>query len=190
MYSWTNNPLSSLILRVCCQGLKNLFSWKTEIQFLKNWNSRNLLNYDTWLVSYKNKKRATSDGIWEDRSGQEVFCRKGVLKNFCKIYRKTPTVPECLRPATLLKKRVWHRCFPVNFTKFLGTPIFIENLWWLFLKKNNSLVSISIPHPFPRAGNMMSNIFWTAWIMYWCFLECDQDALQGLDNPLLRHTEM
>ena len=25
-------------------------------------------------------------------------------------------------PTTLLKKRFWHRCFPVNFAKFLGTP--------------------------------------------------------------------
>ena len=27
-----------------------------------------------------------------------------------------------LRPATLLKRRLWHRCFPVNFVKFLKTP--------------------------------------------------------------------
>ena len=27
-----------------------------------------------------------------------------------------------LRPATLLKKRLWHRCFLVNFSKFLRTP--------------------------------------------------------------------
>ena len=26
------------------------------------------------------------------------------------------------RPATLLKKRIWQRCFPVNFVKFLRTP--------------------------------------------------------------------
>ena len=39
-----------------------------------------------------------------------------------------------LRPATLLKKRLWHRCFPVNFATFLRTPIFIEHLWWLLLK--------------------------------------------------------
>ena len=26
-------------------------------------------------------------------------------------------------PATLLKKRPWHRCFPVNFAKFLRTPV-------------------------------------------------------------------
>ena len=33
-----------------------------------------------------------------------------------------------LRPATLLKKRLWHRCFPVNFVKFLRTPFFTELL--------------------------------------------------------------
>ena len=27
------------------------------------------------------------------------------------------------RPATLLKKKLWHSCFPVNFAKFLRTPI-------------------------------------------------------------------
>ena len=27
-----------------------------------------------------------------------------------------------LRPTTLLKKRLWHRCFPVNFEKLLRTP--------------------------------------------------------------------
>ena len=40
-----------------------------------------------------------------------------------------------LRPATLLKKRLWHRCFPVNFAKFLRTPFLTEHLWWLLLYK-------------------------------------------------------
>ena len=31
-----------------------------------------------------------------------------------------------LRPATLLKKSLWHRCFPVDFVKFLRTP-FLKN---------------------------------------------------------------
>ena len=31
-----------------------------------------------------------------------------------------------LRPATLLKKRLWHRCFPVNVAKFLKSP-FLED---------------------------------------------------------------
>ena len=38
-----------------------------------------------------------------------------------------------LRPATLLKKRPWQRCFPANFTKFLRTPFLTEHLWWQLL---------------------------------------------------------
>ena len=32
------------------------------------------------------------------------------------------------RPATLLNKRLWHRCFPVNFMKFLRAPFYTEHL--------------------------------------------------------------
>ena len=32
-----------------------------------------------------------------------------------------------------LKKRLWHRCFPVNFAKFLRTHFLTEHLWWLLL---------------------------------------------------------
>ena len=39
------------------------------------------------------------------------------------------------RPATLLKKRLWHRSFPVTFAKFLRAPFFTEHLRWLLLKR-------------------------------------------------------
>ena len=32
----------------------------------------------------------------------------------------------------LCKKRIQHRCFPVNITKLLRTAFFLEHLWWLF----------------------------------------------------------
>ena len=38
------------------------------------------------------------------------------------------------RPATLLRKRFWHRCFLVNLAKFQRTPFLTENLRWLLLK--------------------------------------------------------
>ena len=43
---------------------------------------------------------------------------------------------ECgkITPATLLKKRLWRRCFPVNLAKFLRTPFFTEHLRWLLLE--------------------------------------------------------
>ena len=43
-----------------------------------------------------------------------------------------------LWPPTLLKKKLWHRCFPVNFVKFLRTPFHIEHLLWLLLKNKKS----------------------------------------------------
>ena len=38
-----------------------------------------------------------------------------------------------LRPATLLKKNLWHGCFPVNLAKFLRIPFLTEHLRWLLL---------------------------------------------------------
>ena len=78
----------------------------------------------------------------------EVFCKKGVLRNFAKFTGKHLchslflNKVAGLRPATLLKKRLWHRCFPVNLVKFLRTPFFIEHLWWLLLKAIATLFSI------------------------------------------------
>ena len=51
-------------------------------------------------------------------SRPELFCKRGVHRNFTKFTGK----PLCLRPATLLKKRLWHRGFSVNFVIFLRTP--------------------------------------------------------------------
>ena len=53
------------------------------------------------------------------------------------------SVKKGLRPATIFKKRLWHRYFPVNFAKFLRTP-FLQNtsgrLLLLSLENNNMLV--------------------------------------------------
>ena len=75
----------------------------------------------------------------QKRSPRSVLSKK-CSEKFRKFYRKTP-VPESffnkvvgLKPATLLKKRLWHRCFPVNFVKFLRTPFFTEHRRWLLLK--------------------------------------------------------
>ena len=39
------------------------------------------------------------------------------------------------KPASLLKKRLWHRYFPVNFAKFLRTHFLQNTSWWLLLKQ-------------------------------------------------------
>ena len=69
----------------------------------------------------------------------EVFCQKSVIRNFTKFTEKHLCQSlffhkvAGLRPATLLKKRLWHRCFPVNFVKFLRKTFSKEHLWWLLV---------------------------------------------------------
>ena len=64
----------------------------------------------------------------EQKQPPEVFCNKGALRNFAKFTGKHlcqslfSNKVTCLRSATLLKNRLWHRCILVNFAKFLRTP--------------------------------------------------------------------
>ena len=60
-------------------------------------------------------------------SCSHMFYKIGVLKTFYKIHKIT-SVPESLfvaglQAGTLLRKRLRHRCFPVNFATVLRTPI-------------------------------------------------------------------
>ena len=65
----------------------------------------------------------------QQKQPPQVFYKKGVLKNFAKFTGKHlcqglfSNKVGGLRPATLLKKRLWHGCFPVNFPIFLRTSI-------------------------------------------------------------------
>ena len=85
----------------------------------------NLSNLSLYLFSI-NKTATLLSNSRSSRS--EVFCKKGVIRNFAKFIGKylrqslfcNKVAP--LRPATILKKRLWDRCFPVNFAKFLRTP--------------------------------------------------------------------
>ena len=78
-----------------------------------------------------------------------------VLQNRCpykfrNIHRKTP--------ATILNKRLQHRCFLVNIAKFLRTTFSIEHLLWLLLIFNvfwcvpKWLVKIEPAFPWIRSG--------------------------------------
>ena len=115
----SNVPLPSPLESV----RKPLVFWR--VQGVSKWNTG---------VKWVNPKQSRS-------SFPEVFRRKGVLKNSANFTRKHLCQSlffnrvAGLMPATLLKKRLWHRCFPVNFSKFLKAPFFTEHLRWLLLAK-------------------------------------------------------
>ena len=52
------------------------------------------------------------------------------------------------QPASLLKKRLCHRRFRVNFAKFLRTPFLTEHLQWLLLKDGK------------KADNIAEKFYW------------------------------
>ena len=80
-------------------------------------------------------------------SHRRCSIRKGVLRNFAKFTGKHPHQSLSfnkvvgLRHATLLKKRLQHRYFPVNFAKFLRTPFLQNTSRRLFLNKKGFLES-------------------------------------------------
>ena len=63
------------------------------------------------------------------------FLQKCIGKHLCQslFFNKVANKVAGLTPATLFKKRLWHRYFPVNFVKFSRTPFSKEQLWWLLL---------------------------------------------------------
>ena len=68
----------------------------------------------------------------------EVLDGKSSFRNFAKFTRKhlcqSLFLIKVPQPVTLLKKRLWHRCFFVNFATFLKTKhLSSQNFRWLLL---------------------------------------------------------
>ena len=100
--------------------------------FLLDYSNKSYINIATPLLILYRRRPSRSSRL-------EAFCKEGVLTNFAKFTGKHLCQSlffnkvAALRPATLLKKRLWHRCFPVNFAKFLRTPFLTEHPGWLLL---------------------------------------------------------
>ena len=96
-------------------------------------------DFTVWAPSVLPKLPQHDHQDHTESSHPDVFCKNCVLENFTKFTGKHLYESfffnniAGLRPATLLRKRLWHRCFPVNFVKFLRTPFFTEHLRWRLL---------------------------------------------------------
>ena len=77
----------------------------------------------------------------EERSHRRCSARKGLLRKFSKFTGKHLSQSfffnkvASLRPATLLKKRLWKRCFTANFAKFVRTPFLTNTSGRLLLRR-------------------------------------------------------
>ena len=65
---------------------------------------------------------------FKQKQPPQVFCKKRCFLKILRIHKKTPAPGLFFiikfRPATLLKKRLWHRRFPMNFCE-----IFLKNFF-------------------------------------------------------------
>ena len=118
-------------------GCKNLLIWFNILiqTYLTIVTKRN--NCCNRIVLFIKKKLFLKKSASRN-SHPEVFYKKGVLRNFEKFTGKHLCQSlffnkvAGLRPATLLKKRLWHRRFPVDFAKCLTTSFLTEHLRGLF----------------------------------------------------------
>ena len=80
------------------------------------------------------------DVVFAEKQLPEASYEKGFRRNFVKFTGKHLwqslffNKVAGLMLVTLVKKRLWHKCFPVNFEKFLKITFFVEHLRWLDLK--------------------------------------------------------
>ena len=101
----------------------NFYQWSVPFHHF----SLNLSNLSSKVPHCLNTKRIPTRS-----SHRRCSVKKGVLRNFTKFTGKHLCQSlffnsvASLRPATLLKKGLWHRCFPVNFVKFPRTP-YLQN---------------------------------------------------------------
>ena len=75
------------------------------------------------------KLRTYAEAVVQRYSVKKVFLEisQNSQENSCA--RVSFLIVVGLRAASLLRKRLYHRCFPVNFVKFVRTLFFTEHLW-------------------------------------------------------------
>ena len=104
--------------------LESLFNNFAELQSEILFNERLHHGYFSMKTFYLKNTFLTAETVVRRCS------KKGVLRNIAKFtgkylcHRVFLNKVAGLRPATLLKKTLWHWYFLVNFVKFLRTPFF------------------------------------------------------------------
>ena len=87
------------------------------LKIMANLRKFKLLNFKTLVNSLT--------PVWSWIENNDLSCRSS--------HRR-----RSIEKATLLKKRLWHRCFPVNFAKFLRAPFLQYTSGRLLLFLQNS----------------------------------------------------
>ena len=120
---------------------------QSETLYQKILTTGNFMPKNTYNRKLYTKKYIQSETLYQKdirqcrihrSSNRRYSVKKGVLRNFKKftgkqLYQRLFFNKVAGRSETLLRKRLWDKCFPVNFGKFLKAPFLTKHLWWLLL---------------------------------------------------------
>ena len=84
------------------------------------------VRHDEDISHNQRPEAATTGGLWK-KGFLEIS--QNPQENVCDVCQSLFNKVAGLRLGTLLKKRLWHRYFPVIFTKFLKNTFFTEHSW-------------------------------------------------------------
>ena len=84
-----------------------------------------------------------------------MFYKNGVLGNFAKFTGKHLSQSLFFNQ---VEGQLWHRCFPVNFTKFPRTPFLQNTSVWMLL--NSDLIKV-----FSKSLLVLRHIYWV-WVAF------------------------
>ena len=78
-------------------------------------------------------KKVSSSQVYSEALSQRCSVKKVFLEISQNSQESTCARVSFLIKLQFIKKRLWHRCFLVNFVELLRTHFFMEHLWWLLL---------------------------------------------------------
>ena len=128
MEAWNNHKKYRNLISTLFNEVKNILILLNFLKKIETWK-KILGREQKTLFHWKLQTKLLMPSL---RTMEALIQRCSVKKVFLEISQNSHA-NTCAR-VSLLKKRLWHRCFPVNFVKSLRTPFLTEHLWWLFLK--------------------------------------------------------
>ena len=139
IWYWVTNKNSLIVaLSILCQFFISNPLWKLA---LLSWHFQGFRKEKlTWNGSIiKTNNECFLESYRSSRS--QMFFKIGIPKNFAIFTVKhLCRSPILIKVCNDFKKRLQHKCFPVNIAKILRTSLFTEYIWWLLLNLSSIVI--------------------------------------------------
>ena len=123
--------------------------------------------------------------VWPRSEAAVCRCSSKV----CNIHRKIPVLESLFNKVAILKnfikKRLQHKCIPVNIARFLRTANYIEHLRWLLLQVLHVGLKKKVLKNQGSSATNTFRLFFFPLSSSHCFVLKQNVSLQNLTGPSL-----